>query len=532
MKKPTINRVEVTRWEAFRVMRCSRWIWTSALALMFLAGCGGGTGTNSTPPVSKTGTLRGQLGSAAGGADVRLDGTSLSARANADGSFELPDVPPGEYTLSVTKAGGGGAAKLVRVAGGAVTEVGQVTLEPVGQLAGLVHGVANDNSQVPLANARVTARQVWYLEAYAAQADPEVKQGIEETQPAGRQAATQTETPPRVAYTNAAGSFTMTGLTEGPYTLEVSAEGYENGSNGTWVSAGHTTSADVRLRAIDPDNANLSGVVQSNAGGVIAPLAHVMVSLWPVYDGPMPMFGEGDVAGRQEGDAGGGNATPGDVGWAPPGTIDQDPWYMPPWENAKETTTDEQGKYALRNITPGKYVLTFQRYGFRTITRELEFSARQSMAQNANLEYILATVSGTVFGRDTNGVPQPLAGAWVNAYSYSVQPVYEADGTAFSGGSAVPPTEIGQADLPVSNDASMMWPPPNAAVTDANGHYTLQLEAGHATVSAWADGYYGSWSEVDVTAAGRDGVDLLLLPYTGEPGGGVDRPLPADAAGG
>lgn len=113
----------------------------SLLAVAFLlAGCGGGGGGDA--PVATTGSVEGyvytpqtraatvavgrQVPSGTdpvGGALVAVVGTVLDATTNVQGYFRIDNVPIGQQTLRVTKAGFAPSDAIVTIAGGQVTRV-------------------------------------------------------------------------------------------------------------------------------------------------------------------------------------------------------------------------------------------------------------------------------------------------------------------------------------------------------------------------------------------------------------------------
>lgn len=551
-----------------------------ALTVAGLVGCGS-DGTNP-PPVGGEGRLTGVLGSQAAGATVQLDGTGYRTNANARGEFALAGVPPGEYTVSVTTPDRRGGTALVRVSADGTTTMGPVPLDAVGQIAGLITSPTNSGGYRPVAGARVVAMLVPDYFEYGDAMPPGVADGIgagggggvpdrqNDDRPRGE------PQPPRVAVTDAAGSFLIPGAAPGPYAVEVTADGYETGVSGTWVSPASTATADVQMVFIDPDNANLSGRVVDEAG---QPLAHVRVDLFPQFDLPPPDQpvpvravdeddeepGEGEVVDTSM------------PGRPPPPNYDDvkdiDPWYRPPFWQVKSALTDAQGNYQITNIVPGDYQLIFQRWGYDVVMRDLTLTARQNAVQNADLQGNLTTVSGVVYGRQADGSVVPLEGAWVGStgrwdWNGPVPPVEGGDDGMGGGhgGSGEPgrpggivvithrsrqadddkdgdggdegdgdveddPSDgepyqtvgggiggghvgnsglvLAPADSPVFDD--MVGP--RTVVTDAQGRFTLEVEAGHQALFAYAEGYFDAWVEIDVPASGADEVMLILEPW-------------------
>lgn len=496
---------------------------------LLLAGCGSG-GSGTTPTPSGGGRVTGNAGANAAGGTVRIEGTNLRANVAADGSFTVDGVPPGEYTLSVISSDGQGAVTLVRVVDGSTTQVGDLEVAPAGQITGLVTAPDANGRLRPVPGARVTARMVPLLWAYAAEADPGVANGIRNSGGSRQNSGdTNDMAPPRVTTTDSNGSFQFAGALPGSYSVEVSAEGYESAEVGTWVGEGMTSPVDVQLIRIDPDNANLSGTITELVDGQRRPLAHVRVDLWPIFEG-------GDVIvrpmGRQDegnDEPSGGGEEPDDIATTtapPPQRPSIDPgdnaWYVPPFYWGKMAFTDEQGRYAIRNITPGRYMLTIQRYGYGIVQQEITFAQRDNQTVNATLESNLATVSGTVYGLDEQGRPRPLAGAWVSGSTGYYEIV--AGFTEGGGGGGVPGSTGASGNAASPDGVSYYDPYPGSAVTDENGRYELTVEAGHVWVNAWAEGYEPGFAEVDVAVGRRENVDLTLNRWSEDNGG--PRPLP------
>ncbi len=477
--------------------------WLTVVVLAGVVGCSSGGGTG--PGVIERGTLTGDLGGEAAGATVRLEGTSRTAVCDAGGRFTMADVPAGEYTVSVTGADGTGAAVVVRVADGQTTTVPDLTLTAAGQIAGLVTARDRAGNLVPVAQARVVARPAPLLWAYAGGAEPGV---LADAEQAGARAARQgsgdaPQPPPRETTTDADGAFRFTGVTPEVYVIDVTAAGYEAGSTATWVEAGRTASADVELVAIDPDNATVTGQVTTTLSGQTVPLAYVRVDLWPAADLPVP----GDGLNERFGSPGAGYGN-------------DDPWYIPPLERVYSTFTDDQGRYALTNVRPGEYRLGLARFGYTTWQQDLTLGVRQAATVNAHLETNLTRVSGTIYGRTADGGQAPLAGAWVTAFGYVIQP---AEGVPVNRGGFGGPSNAGAPAEGGGGGGSEpgCCPPPGVAVTDEHGRWELEVEAGNVVVNAWADGYEYGWLETQVGLGGASGLDLVLEPWAGRP----DEPI-------
>jgi hypothetical protein len=511
-----------------------------AATCVALFGCGGSSGGGGGN--GGTGAVRGTLATNAAGGTVRLEGTSYSATVGGNGSFILPGVPPGEYTLSISAPGGQGGAVSVRVTGGQTTDVSGVPLAAVGQIAGLV---TDSVSGAPIAGARVVATLTPLVWAYGSATPPAVLNGVQAaggtpvnaTTSPGRQSTTTTTTtnPPQIATTDSSGSYTIEGAEPGPYSLVVSAGGYQTGYSGTFVSADGTASGDVQLVAINPNNATLSGTVTTLSGGQTVPLAQVRVDVW-ANGVAVPLANSGSVGGTVSsppaalngsaaGSSGGSAGSSGANAAAANENID--PLTLPPFQGAQTAITDSNGNFTITNLPPGSYTVNFSCFGYQFISDTITLTTAQQAVQNADMTYILATVSGIVSQQNTNGSVTPLAGAWVNAYGNVYEPVLISNGgttTSTVGAAPAASSASSGPNIPGGGVAPVPTPiaPPGVAVTAADGSYSLQVEAGQITVSAWANNDQPNSVTVTVTPAGATGVNLTLTPW---PAGSGPAPI-------
>ena len=463
--------------------------WSAVVLLAALVGCGGGGPTTTDPgPIDNNGRVTGTLGAAASGATVRLEGTTQSAICGPDGSFQFDGVPPGEYTVSVETPGGQGGAVTVRVGAGGTIRVPEIPLDTAGQITGLV---SDRDSGQPLAGARILARRTPYDDATAGDLPPEVAGGLAGGD--GRQVTEpDTAEAPRVTTTAPDGSFRFGGVTPGPYSIEISRDGYEGGETGTYVSPGRTGVADATLRRIDPNNAAVSGTVTSTGGDLPGALARVRVELWPTsFDdqpGPMTSLPEGAT------------------------DLDSsiDPFYLPPFFEIRSAFTDEHGAYAIRNVPPGEYRMTFRRYGYTDLERTVTLGTAERRTENATLAYRLTTVSGRVMRQTAGGlVAVARAEVWAATWSDEI-PLRQDEGGGSGGGSpgtVVYPYPVG----------------PGNAVSDQQGRFSLEAEAGNLSMGAFHPEYGSSYQELTVPLGGASGVTLVLESFdVPPPGGGGD----------
>lgn len=483
----------------FRFRRMATGSAAALLLVALAAGCSGGGAKSGGGTPSGRGAVRGTVDSRAANGQVQIEGLGLRGTIDAHGAFNLPSVPPGEYTLSVVAPDGQGASVIVRVIAGQTTEVSDVKVNITGQIAGIVR---DSVTGARIVGARVSARNVgvWYLydkpnssggsgSAPGASggttngAAASVANGIAANAPAGARRQSTTggafvAVPPRTATTDATGSYLLQAVDPGPYAIEVQADGYESGSTGTYVSEYGSADGGIALKPILKTNATLKGTVTDGT----LPLSQVRVDLWPqyIYVGPPVMIlADGTKAGD-----------------ALPSTVN--PACMPPWYVGNSTVTDEQGGYVFRNITPGNYRLVFQRFGYGAVTREIVLKESDAQVQDAVLATTLATLSGKVSGVQVSGVIQPLAGATVYAWTnvYYPQPVAMARGK--------------QATNYLPIDGNVL----GKTLTAADGTWTMTVEAGTVMVVASAQGYNADRQLIEVVAPGKSGVDFKLTVAT------------------
>lgn len=340
------------------------------LLLVVLAGCGGGGGGAVNPP-GDGGIVTGQL-TGAGDATtytMMLNGVPLSTRPNADGTFRLTNLPPGNHSLSLVAANGmAGAHVRCVVVAGQVTNVGVV--QPVfgGQIVGIVSQVDENGNLSPLEGVTVLADS---------QPDYIIMGGG-----GGNNAAIWP--PPRSgdgiqlrAMTNSNGSYRMEAVAPGSYVVTVNVPGLEQGVAWVYVSAGSTAVADFQLReVIDPGVGTLRGTIMGlQANGIRVPLEGAMVSVtsqtpWqpePPTDPipmPRPALGLAQVPGLPDGVTG----------------------IMPPpyWFREFSTLTDAQGNYNL-NVPSGYLSLSVWLEGFEGVWESLTLRAGQTLVRNYTL---------------------------------------------------------------------------------------------------------------------------------------------------
>ncbi len=129
------------------------------VTLAYMSGCGGGGGNQPAPPPGDTSSIRGSVDTAAGSSyEILLDGRAVPGAMQADGSFEINGVPPGEHRVAVVEAGGlAGSYVSVVVRPGEDTQVPPIVPELGGQIVGMVT-VRDEGGLRPLPDVEVTAQ--------------------------------------------------------------------------------------------------------------------------------------------------------------------------------------------------------------------------------------------------------------------------------------------------------------------------------------------------------------------------------------
>jgi hypothetical protein len=161
------------------------------------------------------GFVRDGVGSPLAGASITTTPGGLSATSNASGAYSLSGVPVGIYQVSASRAGYATETKAgVEVRADEITTV-DFTLFP-GPPAGSLSGTVRDTSDRPLSGADVATTVGGYGTS-----------------------------------TDAAGSYLLSGIAPGTYTVEASKAGYTPQSqSGVPVTAGGTTTLHFRLAPV------------------------------------------------------------------------------------------------------------------------------------------------------------------------------------------------------------------------------------------------------------------------------------------
>ena len=334
-----------------------------------LAGCGGGSGT---PPAQTTevgaasGTVETQ-GEAPGDFQLVLDGQRLQLPIDPNGTFRIPNIPPGDHVLDVMGADGmrGGRAEF-HIEAGAESEIPPIRPVPRGQIAGLVLKWEN-GGLMPAGGVEVVARCDLYWIA------DESGEGRTVVDSAGAQApgARPLIYPPPPghtyrAFTDRSGSYLMQNVLPGPYMVSVVVPGFYPAHRFILVRPGHTATADFRLRPVaTPELGKIVGtVVNADPDTNFEPIEGARI--WVVVTNPWAPPAPGPTDGSM-----GPVEVPEGVQFPVLGPVSpanepgEEPAFMPPdirWR-VFSTRTNDEGYYELK-VPAGRRVVNCWAWGF------------------------------------------------------------------------------------------------------------------------------------------------------------------------
>ncbi|WP_270181050.1 MSCRAMM family protein [Alkalihalobacillus sp. CinArs1] len=288
-----------------------------------------------------TGTISGVVtdtdGTPIGNATVTVtDGTNTSVAtviSNSDGSYTIPQLDPDQYTVTASESSTG-----ANVVTGTVTPdeetVVDISLIPTGAV---VQGTILDVGGEVVVGATVELRSV---------------------SPFGPVIST--------VLTDSDGNYDFGTISNGTYTLVVTAENYGSESGSVLIEAGVPT---IQQFALTPDPSSVEGVVTTD--GVPAP--NTVVRLLDITD-----------------------------------------------TNLFEVQTDAEGRYLIQNINPGIYSLVVNNPDYQSEKQGFTIGAGETTTVNFDLVPRPSAISGRVLNTQTNF---PVSGAIVQIlYGDSVQP--------------------------------------------------------------------------------------------------------------
>lgn len=345
-------------------------------AVPFVAGCGGSAGGNP-PTLPQGGTITGSVGAAGGGTeyDVLLNGQVVPGAMQADGTFVIEGVPPGEHRVAIIERNGmGGGYTTVVVNDGEETEVPEIIPTLGGQIVGMVT-VEDGEGLRALAGVKVTAVPNDMVIIMSRPADGDTEPTIYPPPPL----------PEFSAFSEEDGSYRIRAVPQGEYTVTVAAPGYTEGWQWVWVEAGYTAVADFRLRPyIDPGVGTVEGqVLGVTDDKATVPIEGAMVTVYC----DVPWEPIGPPIYREDGEPGtvpgvGGDGAAGDDGVIFP---EPTPDMPPPWFYGLSALTDADGRYRLQ-VPAGYGSIEVWADGFEGAWEEIVIEADQVLTKNFLLQ--------------------------------------------------------------------------------------------------------------------------------------------------
>ena len=322
-----------------------------ACVAFWVVGCGGSGGDLPT-----TTGLSGRVTGAGSPEALTLavDGQQLKIRPQADGSFTILGLPPGEHVLSVIGPDGSvGTHITIEVDETGAADVGDIDLEAGGQIVGLVAKVEDDGALTPLEGIQVTATvpEVWILDG---------DHPLPEIWPPPDDRPSDLKV---VGFTDADGNYTLEAVPSGEYEVRVVVPGFEVGVQWVYVAPGSSATANFHLReAIDPGIGSVEGKITSSEDGEAIPGAVVSISATqpyvPVVAPDMAIPGRSPDAGPVE------------------------PWFD--WYTFM-TLTDPHGEYHL-NVPSGYMSVSVFAEGFDPVWRDVTLRPDRTLTLNIALE--------------------------------------------------------------------------------------------------------------------------------------------------
>jgi len=347
--------------------------------LMIVAGCGGGGGDQPGPPPVQSSSIKGSVDDGAGGNyEVLLDGQPVPGAMQADDTFEINGVPPGEHRVAVVETGGmAGGYVTVAVEVGEDVEIPPIVPELGGQIVGIVT-VRDDDGLRPLAGVEVTAQPAIVIRA------AQGEDGEPDIWP-------PPDLPSFSTFTEDDGAYRIRAVPEGEYIVTVAAPEYAENYQWVWVQAARTAVADFELRpAIDPGVGTVRGCVMGETSNGLEPIEGAVVCIWSddIWRPSVFVPGGDDVVSYEGGEENEGSnggegdeGEPGDGFPEPPLTDD----IPPPWFNDVTTLTDSQGHYSL-NAPAGYASIDVFAPGYEPMWEEIVIQADEVLERNFTLE--------------------------------------------------------------------------------------------------------------------------------------------------
>jgi hypothetical protein len=225
--------------------------------------------------------------------------------------------------------------------------------------------------------------------------------------------------------------------------------------------------------------------------------------------------------------------TPGTAGAARPSIYPPAP--TDPSAVQYKAITDDTGNYLIPGVAPGEYTVTVSVPGLEQGVQWVYVNPGQLAAANFQLQEVVepgvGTVEGTVSGKTSEGGQAPLEGAMVTITvgtpwepPLPLKPV------------PAPPDAVARHPLPAQagrepGSRPIIVPPPYRfeqfqTLTDKDGHWSLNVPAGHLSLSVWAEGYAPFDQAITLQADQTLTVDCVLDQWTV-----VEPPVPGPEPG-
>ena len=509
------------------------------------AGSNSGTGNSGGGSTSVTGKVVGVVSTttaarqvkASTTATVAVQGTTISAAVQPDGTFELDGVPPGNQAITADNGSGTqGAVVVVPVTPGGTAIAGVLDLGPVGTLSGTV---VSTSGNAPLGGSVVVATPAQSV----GEALTDLPNGC----------------PSFIAFTDSSGNYSLQDLPPGSYLVTANDQGFTGGTQTVTVAATVTTSASFTLAPLSATSGTVSGTLTTTVNGVSVPVRDALVYLDTSADPglpvapPLPGTAAPDSSGSSSTTGGGTVSSTGSSPGVGQLTISQVASSLPaiivgpPVPSPSPSTqpffafTDPNGNFQLNGVPSGTYTLLASKLGYTAISQSVTVQTNET----TTVALTLVSNSGQIVGTVTDASSgQPLANAGV---------VIDQSGDIFGGGggssvgvtgTSVPPITstggVGTVVNPGGTDSSVSvattgttgvsvgssgssgggsgstgiaFVPPwrGFAVTDSQGNYQIPaVLAGSYTVTAFDFNYADQSQTTTVSVGASSTVDFQL----------------------
>lgn len=396
-----------------------------------------------------------------------------TALSDPNGDYQIPNLSPGNYILTASKATYQTQAKGATVTAGTTTIIDFALVAPPGAIAGTVTDAVTTN---PIVGARVS---VFSGQAFIAG-----------------------------ALTDVNGNYTIPDLAPGQYTVIASAgTNYQTAAQGATVVGGMTTTVDF---ALQPNPGKISGTITNEVNGTPIPGASILVLQNFTIIGSTLTDANGNYSindlapGNYTVIANAPNFSIAIVGAIVTGgntkvvnfALKADPGKIFGRVTDAATTnpipgatiqvhnsfvivatavSDENGNYNFPNLPPDTYAVTASALDFQRQVKIATVTTNQVTVVNFSLNSTPGTISGTVTD------------------SVTTNPIQDATVAVFQGGTFI-----------------------DSAQTDVNGDYTIPgLAPGNYTVLAIAQGHQAAFSAETVVAGMTTTADFALDPNPG-----------------